>query len=154
MNKKLTKILHKFFSTIKNIIFTHNMIFFHNILRFLIHKVIFHLILSYILIITAYILAKLKIRKCYLLKIKNIDACINKSIFLTNYLNKNVFGNGYINIKKNSPKLFEVLHTCYCRMQMSYLTVTNVKLHKSLNKHFDNKINNSCDKTLIIKFLI
>ena len=83
-------------------------------------EVIFISHLSYILIIIiAHILAKFKIIKSYLLKINavkiNIDACTNKLIFWTTDLNNNVFGNGDKNNDKNSPKLFEVLHTGYCR---------------------------------------
>ena len=110
--------MHKNFCSINNIILTY-VIFLHNIPEYLAHEVIFISHLSYTLIIIAHILAKFKIIKSYLLKINvvkiNIDACTNKLIFWTTDLNNNVFGNGDKNNDKNSPKLFEVLHTGYCR---------------------------------------
>ena len=87
--------------------FTHNVIFFHNILGVLTCKVIFLLILPHILIITAHILAKLKMSKLYLLRNNNINACINKSVSLVTDLSKNVFDNSNKNIGKKLAKIFQ-----------------------------------------------
>ena len=68
-----------------------------------------------------------------MVKINNIDACINKLMFLTTDLNKNVFGNGNKNVDKNLAKFFGILCTCYCGYHIDDSRMNTISVVKHIH---------------------